>query len=94
MQVSEALDAVGFLLFYQPGPTPQTALDAVLGTLQRYPGNELLLWKCAGCLCAFNDTQSTTLLQSLAAQTASPAVRAQATHSLQLLTQCKTLPAH
>ncbi len=90
VQVSEALDAVGFLLFYQPGVTPQTALGAVLGTLQRYPGNELLLWKCAGCLCAFGDAQSTTLLQSLVSQAASPAVRAQAAHSLQLVAQRKT----
>ena len=90
VQVSEALDAVGFLLFYQPGPAPQTALKAVLGTLQRYPGNDLVLWKCAGCLCAFGDTQSTTLLQNLAAQVASPAVRAQAARSLRLLAKRDT----
>jgi len=90
VQVSEALAAVGFLLFYQPGPAPTAALPAVLGTLRRYPGNDLVLWKCAGCLCAFGDTQSTTLLQTLAAQAASPAVRAQAARSLRLLAKRET----
>ena len=90
VQVSEALDAVGFLLFYTPQPAPKDALDAVMGTLQRYPGNKLLLWKCTGCLCAFDDPTATTLLQGLAAPATDPAIRAQAAHSLQLVAQRKT----
>ena len=88
-QVSEALDAVGFLLFYAPQPAPKDALDAVVNTLQRYPGNDLLLWKCTGCLCAFDNLHASDLLQNLATQSASPAVRAQAARSLQLATQHK-----
>ena len=30
---------MGFLLFYAPQPAPKDALDAVVNTLQRYPGN-------------------------------------------------------
>ena len=64
-KISEAIDAYGFLLFYQPSFATKARFLIVQQLLDTYPSNELLAFKCATCLSAFHLKESEALLKTL-----------------------------
>lgn len=63
-KVSEALDALGYLVFYQRQlASPENVLP-VLQVLEDYPKHPLLTWKVLLCLAAFPVAASEEVLQS------------------------------
>lgn len=57
-KVSEALDGIGYMVFYNPVLATKENCSNVIMTVSRYEGNQLILWKILLCLSAFSNKES------------------------------------
>lgn len=64
--VSEALDAVGYMAFYNPSVATLTSAQVIFDVMNRWSDNELLLWKAVLCLSAFPLQESKHMLNKFA----------------------------
>lgn len=63
-KISEALDAIGFLVFYHSELGRREHVEAVLRTADRYRENDLILWKALLCLSSFSQPESRAFLSA------------------------------
>ncbi len=61
-KVSEALDGIGYMVFYNPVLATKENCSNVIMTVSRYEGNQLILWKILLCLSAFSNKESIEFL--------------------------------
>lgn len=65
-QVGEALDAVGYMVFYNPALATEENCKRITSLQQRYAANPLILWKILLCLSAFPCKESVAVLTEFA----------------------------
>lgn len=61
----EALDAIGFLVFYHRDQIQDRGLDEIINLIQKYPEDDLLAFKTAMCLSAYIGDKSKEMLEHL-----------------------------
>lgn len=86
IKISEAIDAYGFLIFYNPGYAYQQNAEILFQLLKHYESNSLLVFKCAIGLSAFPLGESLRYLKQLKAHT-DENIRLAAARSFSLLTK-------
>lgn len=62
VQVQEALDAVGFIVFYNPSLASQDTCGQIIALPARYGQDPIILWKVILCLSAFPCSQGIEFL--------------------------------
>lgn len=82
-QISEVLDAIGFMAFYQPSLATKENAEKIYTIFDRYQDNPLLIWKGLTCLSAFPFQETKLILQGYACQ--SGVLRLEAQRSLHLM---------
>lgn len=65
-QISEALDAIGFMVFYNPQLVNSVNVKSILRILNIYKDNEIIVWKSILCLSAFPLLESAEVLETYA----------------------------
>lgn len=63
-QVSELLDAIGFMIFYHPRLQTTANASYIYEIFDTYRDHELIIWKAIRCLSAFPLLQSKEILES------------------------------
>ena len=84
--VAEAIDAIGWMVFYHQELATAKNYQTVIQLFERYHDNELMKWKLIICLSAFN--QSEAFLKQLDFQ--NPVVQAEIERSLSLINKRKS----
>lgn len=85
-KISEVLDAIGFLIFYnQDGANLQT-FEEILGTLNLYSKDDLIVWKGVICFSAFPIGESIAVLRNIIDTNQNRIIREEASRSLRLIT--------
>lgn len=64
IRIYEALDAFGFMIFYNKTLQNKKNLKYIIKLMNKYKDDELLIWKCLTCLSAFNIEESKDILNS------------------------------
>lgn len=64
-QISEILDAIGFMIFYNNQFATLDNLIKIKKVIDKYSNNELIIWKCALCLSAFPIKESIDMLEEI-----------------------------
>ena len=67
-QISEVLDAIGFMAFYSPFLATKKNAEKIYTIFDQYKDNPLLIWKGLTCLSAFPLEETKLILQSYACQ--------------------------
>ena len=67
-QISEVLDAIGFMAFYHPFLATKENAEKIYTIFDRYQDNPLLIWKGLTCLSAFPFKETKLILQRFACQ--------------------------
>ena len=88
-KISEAVDALGFMLFYNQDKLNISYYNLVLSTMQKYHYNDLIYWKCITCLSAFNSVKNIALLKRVLVSDKPKLIREEASRSLKILQQRK-----
>ena len=84
--VAEAIDAIGWMVFYHQELATAKNYQTVIQSFERYHDNELMKWKLIICLSSFN--QSKAFLKQLDFQ--NPVVQAEIERSLSLINKRKS----
>ena len=84
--VAEAIDAIGWMVFYHQELATAKNYQTVIQSFERYHDNELMKWKLIICLSSFN--QSEAFLKQLDFQ--NPVVQAEIERSLSLINKRKS----
>lgn len=84
--VAEAIDAIGWMVFYHQELATAKNYQTVIQSFERYHDNELMKWKLIICLSAFN--QSEAFLKQLDFQ--NPVVQAEIERGLSLINKRKS----
>ncbi len=86
-QISELLDAVGYMVFYHPELAAADNLQPVLALESPYSQDPLILWKMILCLSAFPSADAKTVLLNYAQEQSILGMEAQ--RSLKILAMRK-----
>ena len=65
-QISEALDAAGFMAFYHPALAVGENAERILHLLHSHSGSEIIVWKVLLCLSAFPVPEAVRVLEGYA----------------------------
>ena len=65
-QISEALDAAGFMVFYHPALATRENAEQILRLLHSHIGSEIIVWKVLLCLSAFPVPEAVQVLEGYA----------------------------
>lgn len=68
-QVSELIDAIGYMVFYNPDLANESNFDRIKETYTRFAGDELIIWKIARCCSAFPIEKSVEALDDIVSNT-------------------------
>ena len=63
-KIYEAVDAYGFMVFYNKTLQNEKNLKYIINLINKYKDDKLLIWKCITCLSAFNLEKSKYILKS------------------------------
>lgn len=83
--ILEAIDAYGFMAFYNPKLNTDQNCDFICNIIKNNENDDLIVWKCTLCLSAFPLKQSIQLLKKLEREHSHPIIKAEATRSLNLV---------
>ncbi|MGL4391896.1 MAG: HEAT repeat domain-containing protein [Fusobacteriaceae bacterium] len=64
-KISEILDAIGFLAFYDKDATTMQDMNKVIETIEKYSNNKIIFWKGIICLSAFPFVETKKFLQNI-----------------------------
>lgn len=84
-KISEVIDAIGFMIFYNPTLDTEYNLNIILKEITNYKQNELILWKLIICLSAFKQEKCKFFLLSLKEEISSSLLLSEIDRSLNLL---------
>lgn len=89
VKVSEVIDAIGFLLFYNPVHVNDDFFKSITNTLDKYSDNNLIVWKCVCCLSSFRTKASIDVLNQILTSNENHIIRSEAQRSLRLISEYK-----
>ena len=84
-QISEILDAIGFLIFYNSIEEKEKISREIIIQFEKYKHNPLIQWKCITCLSAFSDSNCTDTLTEIINSSMNPLFVSEAKRSLSLI---------
>jgi hypothetical protein len=82
--ISEALDAIGYMTFYNKQLSTENNAQAAFNVMDEYSNNSLILWKAIICLSAFPSEKTKMILESFINQ--NNLLGEEANRSLKLIT--------
>jgi hypothetical protein len=80
----EALDAIGFLVFYHRDQVQDRGLEQIINLAKQYPEDNLLIFKTAMCLSAYTSVKSKEMLEHIKSISQHKTVCQEAERSLRL----------
>ncbi len=83
-RISEAVDAIGFLIFYNPHLSTIQNLNIIKILMDRYRENEVIYWKAVTCLSSFPLPESLDILEEIASEDKRRVVREEAVRAKKL----------
>jgi hypothetical protein len=83
--ISEVLDAIGYLTFYNEVAATKNNLNKVLETVEKYKDNPVVLWKCIICLSGFPLTDCVKFLTKFINENSNSLYVEEAKRSLKLM---------
>ena len=86
-RISEALDAIGFMLFYHPESQSLMHLATIERTMARYRHHDVILWKCVLCLSALWFAESIQTLEDVMTWGVDGVIVDEARRSIQIIKQ-------
>ncbi len=89
IKISEVIDAIGFLLFYNPDHVNDNFFKSITDTLDKYSDNNLIVWKCVCCLSSFRTKASIDVLNQIIASNENHIIKSEAQRSLRLISAYK-----
>ena len=84
-EISEVLDAIGFLFFYHPDKVCLEAVEKILDVINRYSDKEIIVWKGIVCLSAFPCEKAVNYLRSISREHNNPLLQMEAERSLRIM---------
>lgn len=88
-KISEVIDTIGFLLFYNPDHVNDNFFKSITDTLDKYSDNNLIVWKCVCCLSSFRTKASIDVLNQILASNENHIIKSEAQRSLRLISEYK-----
>ena len=64
-RISEVIDAIGYMLFYNPECANANYFEAIIKTMNEYSDNNVIVWKCVECLSSFRMQGSINALNKI-----------------------------
>lgn len=84
-QLSELLDAIGYMAFYNPDLSTIANFNSILHLYNKYKNDELIIWKLALCCSGFAMQESVDLLNNMMIVSVNSTIIAEAQRSLRLM---------
>lgn len=84
-KISEVIDAIGFLLFYNPTYDSEYSFKLIIDVLNRYSENRLITWKCVTCLSSFKKEESFNILKQILRKHKNDIIIEEAKRSIRLI---------
>ncbi len=84
-KISELLDAIGYMAFYNPDLANPENFGHILDTYEKYREDMLIVWKIALCCSGFPMKESIELLSHIQCEYSHPTIKAEAERSLKLI---------
>lgn len=85
MAVREAIDAIGFICFYNNNPNSENTLNALIICLNEYYNDDVIRWKIVRALESFNSKTATDILNNIKDNDINIAIRDEAKRSLNII---------
>ena len=85
IKIYEAIDAFGYICFYNKTLQNEKNLECIIKLMNKYKDDKLLLWKCITCLSAFNLDKSKEILNSFINEDNKDILSLEAKRSLSIL---------
>lgn len=83
--ISQALDGLGYMAFYNPEVAISRNFKALSKTYDTYRKSDLIVWKLAMCCAAFPLSESKELLYLIQKESVHPTIQAEAERSMRLI---------
>lgn len=84
-KISEVIDAIGLLLYYNREYTNEHYFKAITDIMIKYPENEIIVWKCVLCLSSFCTRSSIDVLTEILNSNENDIIKCEAKRSLRLI---------
>ncbi|MEI0558749.1 hypothetical protein [Brachyspira intermedia] len=85
IKIYEAVDAFGYICFYNETLQNEKNLEYIIKLMNKYKDDKLLVWKCITCLSAFNLYKSKEILNSFTNKDSKDILSLEAKRSLSIL---------
>ena len=85
IKIYEAIDAFGYICFYNKTLQNEKNLEYIIKLMNKYKDDKLLVWKCITCLSAFNLDKSKEILNSFINKDSKDILSLEAKRSLSIL---------
>ncbi|MCK4260137.1 MAG: hypothetical protein KAX49_14255 [Halanaerobiales bacterium] len=84
-KISEVIDAIGFMLFYNQDYTNEHFFKSIISILNKYSGNDIIVWKCVVCLSSFRTQGSIEVLNQVLNSNKNDIIKCEAKRSLRII---------
>lgn len=84
-QISELIDAIGYMLFYNPHCIKDDYFNSVIDLMEQYSENKLIVWKCITCLSSFRTQACINKLTQIIDNNQNNLIQSEAERSLALI---------
>jgi HEAT repeat protein len=84
-RISEVVDAIGFLIFYNPHLSTIQNLNMIKALMDRFRENEVIYWKAVTCLSSFPLPESLDILEEIGSKDRRRVIREEAVRAKKLV---------
>ncbi len=84
-KISEVIDAIGFMLYYNQEYANEWLFKDIIGIMRKYSENDVIVWKCVLCLSAFRTQDSIDVLKEVLNSNKNDIIKCEAKRSLRLI---------
>jgi hypothetical protein len=84
-KITEVIDAIGFMLFYNQQYNNEKYFIAITDTMNKYLGNDIIIWKCVLCLSSFWTQDSIEILNKIINSDKEEIIKWEAKRSLKIV---------
>ncbi|MCC0647080.1 HEAT repeat domain-containing protein [Clostridioides sp. ZZV15-6598] len=65
IKISEVIDAIGFMIFYNQETSNEYYFKKIVSVMEKYLEDDLIIWKCIMCLSSFKTQESIDILEQV-----------------------------
>lgn len=84
-KISEVIDAIGFMLYYNQDYNNEDSFQAIINTMNHYSENNIIVWKCVSCLSSFWTQDSIDVLNGVLDRNVNDMIKDEARRSLRII---------